>query len=31
MADALITHLAVLRERGEPVPEPRTEAGHLAA
>jgi predicted RNase H-like HicB family nuclease len=31
MAEALAAHLALLRERGEPVPEPRTEAGHLAA
>ena len=31
MAEALSAHLHVLRERGEPVPEPRTDAGRVAA
>lgn len=31
MADALAAHLAFLRESGEPIPEPHTEAGHVAA
>jgi predicted RNase H-like HicB family nuclease len=31
MADALAAHLALLRERGEPLPRPRTQAGHVAA
>lgn len=31
MAEALAAHLAVLRESGEAVPEPRTEAGRVAA
>jgi predicted RNase H-like HicB family nuclease len=31
MAEALAACFAYLRERGEPVPEPRSEAGHVAA
>jgi hypothetical protein len=31
MAEALAAHLSVLREQGMPVPEPRTDAGHVAA
>jgi predicted RNase H-like HicB family nuclease len=31
MAEAVAAHLALLRDRGEPLPEPRTEAGHVAA
>jgi predicted RNase H-like HicB family nuclease len=31
MAEALAAHLAYLRTRGEPVPEPHTEAGRVAA
>jgi predicted RNase H-like HicB family nuclease len=31
MAEALAAHLALLRERGDPLPEPRTEAGRVAA
>jgi predicted RNase H-like HicB family nuclease len=31
MAEALATHLALLRERGDPVPEPHTDAGRVAA
>jgi predicted RNase H-like HicB family nuclease len=31
MVDALAAHLAFLQECGEPIPEPRTEAGHVAA
>jgi predicted RNase H-like HicB family nuclease len=31
MAEALGAHLALLRERGQPMPEPRTDAGHIAA
>jgi predicted RNase H-like HicB family nuclease len=31
MADALTAHLALLRERGQSLPEPRTDAGHIAA
>ena len=31
MAEALAAHLAMLRERGEPLPRPRTDAGHVAA
>jgi len=31
MAEALTAHIQVLRERGEPVPVPRTEAGRVAA
>ena len=30
MSEALTAHLAFLRDRGEPLPEPRTEAGHVA-
>jgi predicted RNase H-like HicB family nuclease len=31
IADALGAHLEHLRERGRPLPEPRTQAGHVAA
>lgn len=31
MTEALAAHLAYLRETGRPVPEPHTEAGHVAA
>ena len=31
MTEALGAHLALLRERGEPPPHPRTDAGHIAA
>jgi predicted RNase H-like HicB family nuclease len=31
MAEALAAHLGHLRETGRPVPEPRTDAGHVAA
>jgi predicted RNase H-like HicB family nuclease len=31
MAGALAAHLEHLRERGRPLPEPRTQAGHVAA
>jgi predicted RNase H-like HicB family nuclease len=31
MTEALSAHLAYLREQGEPVPEPHTDAGHVAA
>ncbi len=31
MVEALSAHLDHLRERGEPVPEPHTEAGRVAA
>ena len=31
MAEALAAHLEFLRGRGEPLPEPRTAAGHIAA
>lgn len=31
MAEALAAHLDYLRERGETAPEPRTEAGRVAA
>jgi predicted RNase H-like HicB family nuclease len=31
MAEALVAHIALLRERGERLPEPRTDAGHVAA
>jgi predicted RNase H-like HicB family nuclease len=31
MAESLTAHLAFLQESGEPIPEPRTEAGHVAA
>ena len=31
MAEALAAHLEQLRECGTPVPEPHTEAGHIAA
>ena len=31
MAEALSAHLEYLRERGEAAPEPRTEAGRVAA
>jgi predicted RNase H-like HicB family nuclease len=31
MAEALAAHLEVLRERGDAVPEPRTDAGRVAA
>ena len=30
MAEALTAHLALLRDRGERLPQPRTEAGHVA-
>jgi predicted RNase H-like HicB family nuclease len=30
MSEALAAHLAALRGRGERLPEPRTEAGHVA-
>jgi predicted RNase H-like HicB family nuclease len=29
--EALAAHLVILRERGEPAPEPRTDAGRVAA
>jgi predicted RNase H-like HicB family nuclease len=31
MAEALSAHLAYLRESGRPIPEPHTDAGHVAA
>ena len=31
MAEALASHLAVLRERGEPMPLPHTDAGRIPA
>jgi predicted RNase H-like HicB family nuclease len=31
MAEALAAHLALLREHGQPLPEPHTEAGRVAA
>jgi predicted RNase H-like HicB family nuclease len=31
MTAALTAHLEFLRDHGEPLPEPRTEAGHVAA
>jgi predicted RNase H-like HicB family nuclease len=31
MAEALTAHLAHLRREGLPLPEPRTQAGHVAA
>jgi predicted RNase H-like HicB family nuclease len=31
MADALTAHLSLLRESGAPLPEPHTDAGHIAA
>ena len=31
MGEALAAHLALLRERGEPLPEPHTDAGRIAA
>jgi predicted RNase H-like HicB family nuclease len=31
MAEALAAHIGYLRERGEPAPVPRTEAGRIAA
>jgi predicted RNase H-like HicB family nuclease len=31
MAEALAAHLAYLREAGQPVPEPHTDAGRVAA
>ena len=31
MAEALAAHLDHLRRRGQPIPEPRTDAGHVAA
>lgn len=31
MAEALTAHLAHLRNEGHPVPEPHTDAGHVAA
>jgi predicted RNase H-like HicB family nuclease len=31
MAEALTAHLEYLRERGEPIPDPHTDAGHVAA
>jgi predicted RNase H-like HicB family nuclease len=31
MSEALAAHLAMLREAGEPVPRPHTEAGRIAA
>lgn len=31
MAEALAAHIDCLRERGEPIPVPRTEAGRIAA
>jgi predicted RNase H-like HicB family nuclease len=30
MREALAAHLAYLRERGKPIPEPRTDAGRVA-
>ena len=31
MSEALAAHLTLLREEGRPVPEPRTDAGRIAA
>lgn len=31
MTEAMSAHLAYLRERGQPVPEPHTDAGRVAA
>lgn len=31
MVEALVAHLAYLREQGRPVPEPHTDAGRVAA
>ena len=31
MAEAMAAHLAFLTEQGTPLPEPRTDAGHIAA
>jgi predicted RNase H-like HicB family nuclease len=31
MAEALVAHLAYLRDQGEPIPEPHTDAGRVAA
>jgi predicted RNase H-like HicB family nuclease len=31
IAEALTAHLAYLRERGQPVPDPHTDAGRVAA
>jgi predicted RNase H-like HicB family nuclease len=31
MADALSAHLSYLRDSGQPIPEPHTEAGRVAA
>ena len=31
MAEAMAAHLEYLREQGQPVPEPHTAAGHVAA
>jgi predicted RNase H-like HicB family nuclease len=31
MAEALTAHLAYLRELGKAIPQPRTDAGHVAA
>ena len=31
MAEALLAHLEHLRERGEPIPKPHTDAGRIAA
>lgn len=31
MAEALAAHLEVLRDEGRPIPEPRTDAGRVAA
>jgi predicted RNase H-like HicB family nuclease len=31
MAEALAAHLEYLRESGQPVPDPHTDAGHVAA
>jgi predicted RNase H-like HicB family nuclease len=31
MAEALAAHLELLRERGEPLPVPRNDAGHFTA
>jgi predicted RNase H-like HicB family nuclease len=31
MAEALAAHLAYLRDAGQPMPEPRTDAGRVAA
>ena len=31
MAEAMAAHLQYLREQGKPLPEPHTDAGHVAA